>query len=108
MGGGGVVGGWGLATAAVLVGAVSWRNWRKSQQEEATMHLASPPSAGDLPANDGSGVKNHEAPVQGASGSQRPGAAETVEPETLLANNEMNDFTLLPGVLPADTDEATI
>jgi len=46
--------------------------------------------------------------VQGASGSQRPGAAETVEHETLLANNEMNDFTLLPGVLPADTDEAAI
>jgi len=103
-----VVAAWALATAAVLVGALSWRNWRKSQQEEATMHLASPPSAVHLPANDGSGVKNHEAPVQGASGSQRPDAAETVEHETLLANNEMNDFTLLPGVLPADTDEAAI
>src|SRR5437667_7927000 len=31
-----VVAAWALATAAVLVGAVSWRNWRKSQQEEAT------------------------------------------------------------------------
>jgi len=101
-----VVAAWALATAAVLVGAVSWRNWRKSR-EEATMHLTSP-SAGHLAANDGSGVKNHEAPVQRASGAQRPDAAETVEPETLLANNEMNDFTLLPGVLPADTDEAAI
>ncbi len=104
-----VVTAWALATAAVLVGALSWRNWRKSQQEEATMHLASP-SAGHLPANDGSGVKNHEAPVQGegAGGTQRPDAAKPVEHETLLANNEMNDFTLLPGVLPADTDEAAI
>src|SRR6266851_7966464 len=98
---------WALATAAVLVGALSWRNWRKSQQE-ATVHLASPPSAIHLPANDGSGVKNHEAPVQGASGTQRLDGAEPVEHETLLANNEMNGFTLLPGVLSADTDEAAI
>src|SRR6266852_4370469 len=82
-----VVAAWALATAAVLAGALSWRNWRKRQQEEATMHLASP-SAGHLPANDGSGVKNHEASVQGegAGGTQRPDAAQPVEHETLLAN----------------------
>ena len=40
-----VIAAWALAAAAVLVGAVSWRNWRKGGPEEAANHLKSTPSA---------------------------------------------------------------
>jgi hypothetical protein len=32
----------------------------------------------------------------------------TAGEDSLVADNEMNDFTLLPGVLPAETDDAAI
>src|SRR5467141_4952853 len=36
-----VIAAWALAAAAVLVGAVSWRNWRHSERGEAANHLHS-------------------------------------------------------------------
>lgn len=86
-----VLAAWALATAAVLVGAVSWRNWRVSRQEEAAKHASSLQTA-----NAASG--NHESLEQDSAA----GA------DSLVADNEMNDFTLLPGALPADTDDAAI
>jgi transketolase N-terminal domain/subunit len=38
----------------------------------------------------------------------QPNAAANSGTETLVADNEMNDFTLLPGVLQADVDDAAI
>jgi len=49
-------------------------------------------------ANNANGTTNHGAPVQSAAS----------ESETLMADNELNDFTLLPGTLPADTADAAI
>jgi len=48
-----VMAAWVLAAATVLAGAVSWSNWRKSQQEEATRHLAAPQNSAEAPAADG-------------------------------------------------------
>src|SRR5713226_892288 len=57
-----VVAAWALATAAVLVGAVSWRNWRKSQQEEATNRVNSLPAASNSPESNSAAAANHETP----------------------------------------------
>jgi hypothetical protein len=86
-----VIATWALATAAVLVGAVSWRDWRISQREEAAKHANSVQIAN-------AAAGNHE-PLS-------PGAAASAD--SLVADNEMNDFTFLPGALPADTDDAAI
>ncbi|PYT91422.1 MAG: hypothetical protein DMG36_18440 [Acidobacteria bacterium] len=79
---------WALAAAAVLVGAVSWVNWRSSQHRVAN----------NISANSGAGSANQQSPGQNTG----------IDPQTLVADNELGDFTLLPGVLPADTDDAAI
>ena len=73
---------WTLAAAAVLVGAVSWVNRQTSQNG----------NAGD----------RQETRVL------HPSPTGQAEPQSLMADNELSDFTLLPGVLPADTDDAAI
>lgn len=80
-----VVAAWGLAAAAVLVGAVSWVRWHDNLQN----HVAVKPNAPAL---------NQGLPNQN-------GAEDS---PTLVADNELSDFTLLPGVLPAETDGSAI
>ena len=80
-----VVAAWGLAAAAVLVGAVSWVKWRDSQQHIATLRPNTPASNQDLSKQNAAG-----------------------DSQTLVADNEVSDFTLLPGVLPAETDGSAI
>jgi hypothetical protein len=86
-----VIATWALASAAVLVGAVSWRDWRISQREAAAKHANSVQIAN-------AAAENHE--------SLSPDSAASAD--SLVADNEINDFTLLPGALPADTDDAAI
>jgi anti-sigma factor RsiW len=76
---------WGLAAAAMLVGAVSWVKWHSNQQSPVA-HKPNTPAS-----NQGSADQN-------ASG----------DSPTLVADNELGDFTLLPGVLPAETDGSAI
>ena len=71
---------WGLAAAAVLVGAVSWVRWHTAASDPGT-----------LATNTGL----HDPTATG-------------EGQTLVAENELGDFTLLPGVLPAETDGSAI
>ena len=94
---------WALAAAAVLAGTVSWRNWRSSGPEETANHLKSPLTAAK--PIDANAETNRETPVQSAAAVQNSDAAES---GTLMADNEMSDFTLLPGALPADTGDAEI
>jgi anti-sigma factor RsiW len=83
-----VVAGWALAAAAVLVGAVSWVQWRSNQTRNRS---------GNSSANAGTAVTNHDSAQERAAGSS-----------TLVADNELGDFTLLPGVSPGDTEDAAI
>jgi hypothetical protein len=86
-----VIAAWALASAAVLMGAVSWRNWRAGQREEAAKHA------------------NSQQMAIAAAGNHQSLAPHSIASEdSLVADNEMNDFTLLPGVLPAETDDAAI
>jgi hypothetical protein len=100
-----VVAAWALAAAAVLAGTVSWRNWRKNGQEETASHLKSPLTAAKPAANNVNAMTNQETPVQSAAAIPKSDAAES---ETLMADNAMSDFTLLPGALLADTGDAEI
>src|SRR5260370_37936277 len=54
-----MVAAWALAAAAVLAGAVSWRNWRRSQQEVAANHLKSGPATKNFPPINSSPPLNH-------------------------------------------------
>ena len=80
-----VIATWVLATAAVLVGAVSWQNWRTSQHQKEA-------------ASSANGGTNQVIPNQ----------SSPEDSETLVADNELSDFTLLPGVFLSDTDDTAI
>jgi hypothetical protein len=103
-----VVAAWALAAAAVLVGAVSWRNWRHSQHEVTRRDLNSVPAATKFPENNSVVGANHESPTAVPNGLQQPGSAEATNPETLVADNELSGFTFLPGAITADTGDAEI
>ena len=99
-----VIATWALAAAALLVGVVSWRNWRLSQQDPTSAHRNTP---GKLGGKSGSAGTSGAISLEGTAGAQ-PDAAENTATETLVADNELNDFTLLPGVLQTDLDDADI
>jgi hypothetical protein len=92
-----VIAGWALATAAVLVGAVSWVNWRKNISHGAVIQSKSSQSVTNPAANNANGATNN--PMA---------QTDSVDSDTLMADNELSDFTLLPGALPADTADAAI
>jgi len=103
-----VVAAWALAAAAVLAGAVSWRNWHHSQLEETINHLNSVPPANKTPENNSAAGGNRQISAVVPNGIQRPVSAGTGSSETLVADNELSGFTFLPGVSVADTEEAAI
>jgi hypothetical protein len=103
-----VVAAWALAAAAVLAGAVSWRNWRHSPLEETTNHLNSVPPVNKIPENNSAAGGNRQIPAVVPNGIQRPVSAGAGSSKTLVADNELSGFTFLPGASVADTEEAAI
>ena len=96
-----VIAAWALAAAAVFAGVIGWRNWRHGRPEVAAKHLDSVPAAKISPENNSSAAEpaNEIAPrVSAGLGSS----------ETLMADNELNGFTFLPGTLAVDADDAAI
>ena len=86
-----VIAAWALAAAAVVVGAVGFRNWRKNTSEQAANHSAGNPAVNPL------------GPEKSA-----PGKPDSGDSESLIADSELSDFTLLPGVLSADAADGAI
>jgi hypothetical protein len=79
---------WALATAALLFAGVSWWNWNltkdrafKTPAANSTQANASPPTVTSTDASD---------------------------ENTLVADNESGDFTLLPGSLPQEIDDSAV
>ena len=93
-----VVSAWALAAAAVLVGAKSWINWRAGRYDAAPNHSNAQQIAGTLHSTNNPAVSNPDSGGLGAPDNS----------DALIAGNELSDFTLLPGVLPAETDDAAI
>jgi hypothetical protein len=99
---------WALAAAAVLIGAVSWLNWRHGQQEQTANHLNSAPAASKFPGNNSVAGAIHETPAEVPNGMRQRSSAGAAGSETLVADNELSGFTFLPGAFAADTDEGEI
>lgn len=84
---------WALATAAVLVGAVSWWNWRLARSGRTAI------SAGN--------IVNPGATSPGVGVNSAGNVGDSAEESTLIADNA-GDFTLLPGSLLQETDDSAI
>lgn len=92
-----VLAGWSLATAAVIIAAVSWIDWRKETHHGAVQQAAVAAQKATSTAKSGQDVN-----VNGAT------AAGPEIGETLVASNDAADFTLLPGSLPGTLEDATV
>jgi hypothetical protein len=99
---------WALATAALLIGAVGWINWRKSQQEEVARQPNATQNSVARPVNNGGNEGNTVNGVREPSAPPQQSSAKNESAETLVADGELSNFTLLPGVLPADADDTEI
>jgi len=94
-----VLAAWALATAAVLIGAVSWVNWHRNSSNVVANHPESSQSVANSAANSANSASNQQTPAI---------QLDSTDSETLMADNELSDFTLLPGTSPADTLDAAI
>ena len=94
-----VIAAWALAAAAVVAGAVSWKSWLADRRQETAKYLPT------LPHANNSGVsQTNSLPAN----TQNQSAYENGPYASLLASNELNGFTLLPGVLPAEVDDSAV
>ncbi len=98
--------GWALAAAAVLAGVVSWRNWQRTPREEASKHETSLPNEPEQnPANAG---ENLSATAKTGETPAEPKRISSNAPSVAANEEDGGRFTLLPGSLPAETEEAAI
>ena len=95
-----VVVAWALAGAAVLVGGVSWWNW----------HVGQTPGVAQIDDSTTSNVTSNASTTSTAAnaGSDENGASDASSDATLIADNDAEDFTLLPGSLPQETGDAAV
>jgi hypothetical protein len=84
-----IFGAWALASAALLFAAVSWWNWRVAQNQPGNTAI------GNIVRSNAAGN------TSGANDSPENAG-------TLVADNDLEDFTLLPGNLPQETDDSAI
>jgi hypothetical protein len=100
-----VVVGWALA-AAVLAGVVSWRNWQRTPRDEASKHEMSLPNAPEQnPAN---ADESLSAAAKAIETSTEPKKISKSAPPVTANDEDGGRFTLLPGSLAAETEEAAI
>jgi|SRR5580658_10235517 anti-sigma factor RsiW len=80
---------WALAAAAILVGAVNWRNWEQIRHLEAAKRKVAVPAA----------------VVAGQTGNGQEQASLSA---ALSSGDDAGDFTPLPGTVTDETEEAAI
>ena len=101
-----VIAAWALATVAVVVGAVSWRNWQRTRREDSVMHrLTAPRTATEIAIGSGQAGSGVERASNGAS---RQNQERDHLPATLTSADDGGEFTLLPGSVAADTEDVGI
>ena len=84
---------WALASTAVLVGTVSWWNWRLAQSRRTAISARNMVKPG--------------ATSTGVGVNSAGNVGDSAEESTLIADNT-GDFTLLPGSLLQETDDSAI
>ena len=92
-----VVVAWALAGAAVLVGAVSWWNW----------HIAQTASIGQI-AKTGAATTATPAIAVSDNATSESSVSDAANDTTLVAENDAEDFTLLPGSMPQEIGDAAV
>jgi hypothetical protein len=97
-----VVAAWALAGAAVLIGAASWWNWRLTQQGMENP-IAVHPANGDSTVN-----RTAATTATSTAGAVENSLDDSANGTTLIAENDAEDFTLLPGSLPQETGDAAV
>jgi hypothetical protein len=97
---------WALAAAAVLIGAVSWGVWQRARhQEMSKVEVAAPsaptqtPDSRDTTVSEPSTENALRAEPRRKSGTTNAAVAK---------DEDSGKFTLLPGSLPSETEEAAI
>ncbi len=96
-----VVTAWALAGAAVLVGGVSWWNWHLAER-------GTPTQSASRPANSDSAANAALSAPEMNDAATENGLGDSTDETTLIADNDAEDFTLLPGSLPQETGDAAV
>ena len=96
-----VVAAWALAGAALLVGAVSWWNWHVMQTGGAGQSTTA-----SLGANGATPTK--KSALTSATNTAEENNVGDSNDATLVAENDAEDFTLLPGSMPQETGDAAV
>jgi|SRR5579863_1135032 len=101
-----VIASWVLAAAAVLVGMVSWATWQRTRHQEVPTYGASVPKADVQSA--AMPDKNTLPPGSETSPPVEPKRASSSRHSAAIKEDDAQKFTLLPGSLPSETEEAAI
>jgi hypothetical protein len=105
-----LMGAWVLASAALLIVGMSWWNWHIAQENIPLQSVDTPrKGSGEVSTT----MKNSATPVSSTPTGANAEAAENVPTDsasdgTLVAANDAEDFTLLPGSLPQETGDASV
>jgi hypothetical protein len=107
---------WTLGAAAVLIGAVSWRNWSSTPHSEAKVHHAAGATGSGVIRNSVA-TANVNPPEESAEPAhaadqvtkrQRAATRKSVPPKTSSTNRDESDFTMLPGSLASAGNDGAI
>jgi hypothetical protein len=101
-----VIAAWALATAAVVVGAISWRNWQRTRHEDSAMRqLTAPSTATEVAIGGSQAGSGVERASNGASGQNLAHNNASAAP---TSEDDEGQFTLLPGSVAADAEDVAI
>jgi hypothetical protein len=95
---------WVLASATLLILGMSWWNWRIAQENiplQSVSTYVSSPAKGKVAADTNSATAASGEVVEN-------GSSDSASATTLVAANDAEDFTLLPGSLPQETGDAAV
>jgi hypothetical protein len=98
-----LTGAWVLASAALLIMGMSWWNWHIAQENIPLQSVSTPLTT---PAIISGPAPNTPAPANGENSENVP--TDSASGTTLVAANDAEDFTLLPGSLPQETGDASV
>jgi hypothetical protein len=95
---------WMLASATLLIVGMSWWNWHIAQ-ENIPLQTVSAPLSGPA-KNISTAIPNTLGAVDAEA--VENGQSDAANATTLVAANDAEDFTLLPGSLPQETGDAAV
>jgi len=94
---------WALAAAAVLIGAVSWGAWQRARHQEMSK-VARPSAPKQTPESRDTAVSEPSTENALRAEPKKSGTANAA----VAKDEDSGKFTLLPGSLPSETEEAAI